>query len=428
MARREKTGPQTVGSSQVALTTDPVLSKTFPASGVTYGTYREMRKDPTIALARWLTVAPVLASPWSIEAEEGAPSGAQDFINEVMTPFRIHILRTAFYGNLDYGWQGYEKIFSLRSDGKVVLRKLKPLLQDLTDILVVPKTGAFAGLLQDFDTRLRLPSALLISLDVEGTDWYGQPLMENVRNAYNGWNAVNDAANRYDEKVAGANLVIEYPPGTSEVNGTETDNFEVAQGVIRSMESSGAVAIPRRVEAVSDDLNADSPNAWSIEVLSDGSPKQYSFTNRLGYIDSLKVRGLGLPERSVLEGQHGTKAEAEAHADFAITNMELRHKLCVQHVNWHLVNQLLRINYGKESENTVYIEPAPITDNALQYLRQVYADILKNPDAFLTEIDTIDLEALKDRVNIPVSPNQNTDEPGFVSDVRPKPAEDESEQ
>jgi hypothetical protein len=423
MMANEQTGPQLIG--QVGIVASETLPKTMPSS-VTYQTYRDMRKDPTIALARWLVVAPVLAAPWSVEAKEDAPDGAQDFINDQVVPYRAHILRTSFYANIDYGWQGYEKVFEVLSDGMIGISKLKPLLQDITDILIDEKTGAYAGLAQDvYDVKLRTQESLLISLDVEGTDWYGQPLMENVRSAQDDWQSVTDAANRYDKKVAGSTWVVHYPIGVSKVNGVSTNNYDVAVTILGKLESSGAIAIPRRVEGFVDSLNKDSPDAWKIELVGDGSPKQYSFTNRLGYLDSLKVRGLGLPERAVLEGQFGTKAEAEAHADFAITNMELRHQQAVQHVNWHLVDQLLRINYGSDAEGTVYIEPAPITDNALMYLREIYAKILESPDWFLNELDTIDVEALKDRVGIPIKPDVNIDLPGVTSPVEPPSEEDE---
>jgi len=44
---------------------------------------------------------------------------------------------------------------------------------------------------------------------------------------------------------------------------------------------------------------------------------QGSFIDRQKYLDALKMRAFGLPERSILEGSHGTKAEADVHADIA---------------------------------------------------------------------------------------------------------------
>lgn len=73
----------------------------------------------------------------------------------------------------------------------------------------------------------------------------------------------------------------------------------------------------------------------------------------------------------------------------------------VQQYNWHLVNQLLRLNYGPESENTVWISVAPITDLAMIYLRSLYTAILSNSEGFNAEADNIDRKALRDKLSIP---------------------------
>jgi hypothetical protein len=405
---KEKTKPQvligTFGNNELPHTISPAR----------YSTYRAMRKDPTIALARTLVVAPVLASSWSIEAEQDAPDGAQEFVNEQMQPIRMHLLRTAMLGGIDYGWQSYEKVFEM-TGSEIRIKKLKPLLQDYTLILIEEETGAFAGL-KNYEVTLDVAQCLLLSFDVEGTDWYGYPLMENVRNAYDEWNEVNNGAKRYDKKVAGSHWVVHYPDGVSLLEGAEVDNYEVAKSLINNLQASGAIAVPRKVEEFVDDLNKDAPDAWRIELLSDSGTSKASFIDRMKYLDALKVRGLGMPERAILEGEFGTKAEAEAHADFAIVNMELRHKMVVQDVNWHYVNQLLRFNYGPDVENKVYIQPAPIADLALQYLRDVYTSILTSPEGFVQEIERIDLEAMKDKLGIPVT-TPDVDEEGITVDV-----------
>ena len=49
---------------------------------------------------------------------------------------------------------------------------------------------------------------------------------------------------------------------------------------------------------------------WNeIELLSDSGKGQQPFTDRQKYLDILKVRAFGFPERSILEGQFGTKAD-----------------------------------------------------------------------------------------------------------------------
>ena len=127
---------------------------------------------------RSLILAPVLASEWSVEADD-APKGAEELINEVIIPMREHIQQTAFNGCIDFGWQPYEKVIDdSRSDW--VIGKLKPLLQDITDILVDEKTGAFLGFRQE-EVDLDLEESLLVNFEVEGTDWYGRSQYESVR-------------------------------------------------------------------------------------------------------------------------------------------------------------------------------------------------------------------------------------------------------
>ena len=171
----ERTGAQLFGSL-----TSNVLAKRSQRS---YKTYREMRLDPTLSLARQLVLAPVLLAQWSFESRDGAPPEAAAFIEKQIRPIRIHLLRTAMLGCIDFGWQPYEKVYSY--DGqRYTLQKLKPLLQDLTDILVDQETGAYIGLRQrttSKETTLEVAETFLVSLDVEGTDWYGQPVMEVAR-------------------------------------------------------------------------------------------------------------------------------------------------------------------------------------------------------------------------------------------------------
>lgn len=415
MPKKEQTGIQMVGVSRL---TDPQLPKKLARK---YAKWRQMRRDPTIALARQLCIAPVLAAPWSVEHTEDAFDGAVDMVQASMMPLRTHIVRTGLLGCVDFGWQGYEKLFAIDDSGQVYLRKLKPLLQDYTYILVEEDTGAYAGLRQTLPQELDLKTdeTLLLNIDVEGTDWYGQSLMEIAEDPYDRWEDVDDAAGRYDKKIAGTHWVVHYPAGTSNYDGVEKDNYEIARDLLQALESSGGIVVPRQLERITDDLNRDVPDAWKIELITDSGAGSTAYENRQKYLDALKVRAFGLPERAILEGQFGTKAEAEAHADLAILNMELRHAVLCQQVNWHAVNQLLRLNYGKGTDDSVYIEPAPIADLALQFLRQLFTTITTQPDGLMQILDGVDMEALYDRLGIPIIPATQPDQPGRTPQTRP---------
>jgi hypothetical protein len=370
-----------------------------------YKTYREMRSDPTIALARFLSVAPLVVSGWSYEAKDWAPEGAKEFVSEQMERVRMRLLKAVFEGYIDYGWSPFEIVWGVDDDLMQVIQEFKPLLQDYTTILVDEKTGRMLGLRQDLlgtNVDLYAGEYLCIALDVEGTYWYGDPLMENVREIDKKWEVIEDAASRYDKKVAGSHWVVHYPMGTSLVDGEEIDNFIVAKKILASLQSSGAVTVPTKLKPESDDV--DGENAWKIELLSDSGNARAAFVDRQKYLDALKVRAFGLPERSVLEGEFGTKAEAEAHGNFAIVNMEMRAQLVVEDINRKAVNFILTNNYGPYARDSVVIVANPIKDASLAFLRDLYKTMLTG-DMGASEIATIDTDTMKERTGVPKKPD-----------------------
>ena len=396
MSEREQTGAQVLtkpnGYSSGATVSLP------KKRNCTYAELRKMRKDPTIALARWMSCAPIIASGWTIEAKENAPEGAKEFVESQVQSFRFHLVRNAIYGMTDFGWQPNEVITQIMPDsGLIGVKKLKPLLVDNTDVIVDKDTGAYMGL-KNFDTELNAEDTLTFTFEAEGTNWYGEPILENARHPQRKWDAVEDAATRYDDKIAGTHLVVYYPDGKTDGR----DNFEIAQEIVDKWQASGAVAVPRSIKDYVDELAKNSNNGWEIVLLTDGAAGRGAFVDRQKYLDTLKVRAFGLPERAILEGQFGTKAESEAHGDFAIVNMELRHLDICQTVNWHLINRtLIRPNFGQQFENSVYVVPNPISDAGKTFLRDLFKNLMANPETGLLLTAGIDMDQLQQRLDVP---------------------------
>lgn len=391
------TGITQTGQQTVAVSAGPLLELDMP---VTYGTYQAIRNHPTVALVRALSVAPAVAGSWSTKAEEGASDDMIDLVESEFFRLRQQIMRQSLTARIDYGWAPYETVFGLTPSGKIGIVKLKQLLQEITTIRIEKKTGAFAGFEQD-EKLLPLEYCFLVSWDVEGTYWYGAPLLENIRAAYDNWVESNAGAVRYDEKVAGAHWVVHYPPGEGTVDGTVVSNYDKALEVLRALESTGNLAIPNAVQQRLDDMNAEAKPGWVIELIADGSPKQYSFNNRLSYLDTLMVRGILMPERAILEGTHGTKAEATEHKTAALTNLELAAKLVTSEVNAQLVNPLLVRNFGESAKGLVRLEDAPILDEKLTFLRELLQTLVKDPSGFFDLFAMVDTTSLFDRLGIP---------------------------
>lgn len=391
---KEQTGPQ---STEVGGFGTFSLA---PRLQATYATYRTIAKHPTIALAETLSISPVAGATWSTEADDGVEDDRIEFIQGMFEPLRQPLVETAMRGGIHFGWQPFEQVFESR-DGRWVVKKIKPLLQELTEILVTTETGAIVGYKQQRPKAAILPvdNILHIGFRVEGTSWHGSSLLENARGSYNDWVACNLGAARYDARVAGSHTIVHYPVGSSKYEGVMTDNTVIAQKVVDSLASSQIFKFPRIGKSTGKDL----PPGWQIEILSDQTAKQVSFTARLEYIDKLLVRALLMPERALLEGHHGTLAEAEEHADLWITSLELLHAHITTMVNWHAVDRILAANFGEEARGSVRLVANPIADERRKDMREVYRLILQNPVGFAEAGGLIDIDSLMDAMGIPKS-------------------------
>lgn len=404
---------KTTAQLSVAIISDNTLSK--PDSYDWERIVTEMRKDPTISLVRQLLLAPIIGADW---AYNGDNVEANEFVKQQLEELRFDFLRTATMGCIDFGWQGYEKIVKTRPNGEAYIHKLKPLLQKLTKIRVDEKNGSYDGLINNGDNnqevKLDARQTLTVAFDVEGTNWYGQAVMKNVEKTYNAWNKANEAAERFDKKMAGSHWVITYPVGESEYEGTDTDNFEIAKKLAKSLKSSGELIIPFDL-ANAIDINGEKGSAWKVELMT--ASGSGGFENRLAYLDVLKVRALGWPERAILEGQYGTKAEADEHGDFAINALEIKHQQLLNYLNKFVVDDITNWQFGEKG--IVKVKPTPLQDSTKIYLKSVYNSLLSNTETFLEEAQSINREAIREMLNIP-----SIDEGDYLTHVENIPNSD----
>ena len=399
---KEKTGKQDLSTQHVI--TRSGASELEKNLTLSYAERRKMRTDPTIALGRAFSVAPILIATWSVQAEVDVPDDWVQHIRDTFLPHRLGIMNHALFSSADFGWAPFEVVYAV-VDGRTIVKKFKPLLQDITTILV-DKHGAPVGLEQASSFGepivLRGDSFMLLSFRAEGTMWHGTALMENAYNAYKHWNEANAGAARYDKKIAGSHFVVYYPPGKClDETGAEIENHEMAVKILRALESSGCVAVPSHVLEQIEDLNQEQMDVfrWKIDVLEDEGGRQGSFIARLKYLDVLKIRAFIMPERSMVEGSHGTLAEAEAHLDLALTYMDFTNFYITHAVN-KIVNVVLRANWGKSAVGKVWLTPSSLVDERKAYLQRMYLTILSKAHSDV-EANTIDLDTVKDLLGVP---------------------------
>ncbi len=393
------------------------------AKSGTFDTYRLMRGNPTIAMARMAATAPICAAEHSYELGDEASEEWRDFVEAKIEPLWQRLVKDMLFA-LDYGFAAFEKVWEVDGDGHLAYRKLKSLLPDKTNILVTEQHGVFAGLRQGGVT-LDSSKSFLYTYDMEAGDPYGRPRHENVRGTWNRWNTLAKKQDKYITKVAGVIPIIEYPPGTSQdKTGAEKDNYDLAVAILNSLGKGVGVTMPNTLAQYATDLarqgvDLSQLRAWAIDFLETKQQHGAEMVEMMRHQESQLARGWLIPERAIIEGQHGTLAESESHAKLALVIAYLLLVEMCRYVNWYLIDPLLVVNFGMKAAGGVKIVPQSL-DSAMQlFMQDLIGKVLgdkNNVDLFL---DLLDVTAMLDQVGLP----KNKDAGGVVAPL-PEPLGD----
>lgn len=408
----ERTAPQVVS---IPSFDSRLVRNDYP---ITHTRIRELRADPTIQLARWCILSQMIHTPWMyLNPKKLATQEMLDFVDENLVPIRDLFLQQAVFGTSDFGWQPFEVVFKPQS-GQIFIDNLKALLHEYTTILIYINNGRFAGFVNEtwswsseYNGSVEVPEpyALNTNFEVEGTDWYGISVYKCLEKISKAWDTIQDAAGRYDKKIAGATWVIYYPVGRTTYNGVkDVDNDKIARMLLHNLESSGGVVIPDDIQdSVDEMLDHEAKGRWRIELISDKGATSSTFIDRQKYLDALKMRAFGFPERAILEGTHGTKEEAGEHGNLAVSNVDSKHRLLCAQLNLYLLPALMRFNFGKKYEWAIRVVPAPLVDKQFSTIKDVYRTILQTPELAEREVSRLNMDAILTELAIPFTPGQS---------------------
>ncbi|MDP9175553.1 MAG: hypothetical protein M3O30_17055 [Planctomycetota bacterium] len=372
----------------------------------TYETYRSISAHPTAALVRGMIAAPIVANTWRWKKSRPAvPQEWLTFTRSVLEPLRQSIVRDSLRA-LEFGWAGFEKIWEIEN-GRRVLRRLKPLLWDCTQILIDPH-GNVAGLLNHPPGKPPVTLApgkfFLYSHDPEAGNPYGRSRNENIRQAWSESEQIRRRLAQYMKKVAGIVVQLHYPEGTSrDAAGADRPNQWLGQQVLDAVSAGRSVMFPNGFAAATDvraayELAGKSP--WQLSAF-DAATTDHAPGMKLilEYYDALIFRGWLRPERTGLEGRHASRADAKTHTDAATLDSELIDRDLADALNKGVVDDLLISNFGPEARGAVTIDPAPLEPDALGVLRAVLTELLANPAEPIAA--KVDVGALLDHLAVP---------------------------
>jgi len=391
--------------------TASALPAFLPAAAGTYELYRRISAHPTNALARGIVYGPIVAGSWRwARRSNDVPTAWATFISETLNPLRQRLLCDGLKA-LEFGWAGFEKIWTLR-DGRMVIDRLKPLLWDYTSILA-DEHGNVRGLCNQPAGKpavnLLEGKYFLYCHDGEAGNPYGRSRHENIRQTWSESEQIRQRLAQYMRKVAGIVVQLHYPEGTSrDAAGADRPNQWLAQQVLDAVSSGKSVMFPNGFASSSDLRMAyelAGKSQWQLSSFDPGGADHAAGMRAvLEYYDALIFRGWLRPERTGLEAQHGSKADAVAHTDTATLDCQLIDRDFADAVNRGVVDDMLAANFGQAARGAVYIDPAPIADDQVQVLQAIMAAAMGNGDMASTLLGRIDVGQVLRQLGIP----QNT--------------------
>ena len=383
----------------------------------TITTWRAMRNQPTIALARAVANGPIRQAKFTVGSKEGTPEARVEFITEQWATMERQLIHDLLYAR-DYGWQAFEKVFETDDAGMQGLCKLKALLPELTSVVLTKDHGKYDGLLNgkrstgfgttaEHRTHLPAEKTLWFTAEREGTNYYGEAVMERCRSAYNSWLETDARAKKYTTMVAGPIPMIQFPQGESEDSSGQTiANFTIAQRILEGLSKCQGVVMPNVVMSYVDALvNAGVDpakiEAWKIDFIEAKGLHGKEFIDQKRTYETDMMRGWLVPERAATEGIHGTKAESETQGDLVVVTAEYIMADMIQLVNRWVIDQLLVINYGEEARGSVWVVVEEIDREKKKLLQEIVKATIGNPTNVDLLLEQADMEAIYEIVGLP---------------------------
>jgi len=384
-------------------------------------TYQEMRADSTIAAGLRLMTAPILSS--IRKATINCDDRRMARFAEALT-LENGLLYDVVQKALSSLWMGIslqEKVWvsadlelvathpnprTGRASGETVWSGPALVYDRLVDVnpqtvpwLCKTPDGQLDGFAQTGPrgiTEISRGKSYVYSYDPEFGNLWGRP---RIRDAHPYWVWKNWAAKAWQvwvQQKFAPNRVLRFP---TTQNADGTNNNDVAIAFANGLQALMNVALPNTKELNPNGTYGD--YLWKFEEL----PTTDRGDAFIKYFDRLCLeilRAIFVPERTFTEGQFGTKAEAESHANLFLLTLDAELFAQVHFAEVELLRPLLVVNFGADA---VARTPASYTvpglgENERLVLYTILTTLLANP----LNQGAVDLRTLADTFGVPTVP------------------------
>jgi hypothetical protein len=161
------------------------------------------------------------------------------------------------------------------------------------------------------------------------------------------------------------------------------------------MKSNGALTLPALQQ-----IAGMQAAGWTVEFV-ESEGQQQNFVDGLKYYDQLKVRAFGLSDRSVLEAEFGSKADASVATSAAELHLQSIHEMLTDYFDTKLVQLLLTVNFG---EPKAWLKAVPLSDNRVQLYKDLLTALMADPAAGPEIAERLDIDQLADVLSLPLLP------------------------
>ncbi len=402
----------------------------FGATNVDSGsipTFRRMLRHPTIALARIARRAPIKAAGWTYTATREDPRAkrAIELIRSTFNPIRRRLCADMMSAE-DFGFAPFEMVFDTQPvDGVMawVISEFKLLLAERTRPMM-DRDRNFIGV-RNFAAEIERERVLWWTAGEEANNIWGIGANERALRVWRAWSETLNQSGKYIKIAAVPIPMATYPPGKSkDASGSTIENSTIAKKIVKKLqEENEGIVLPDMIAKYIEDglitgkIDPSKVQAWRIDFLQPKVAAGQDLIDFMKYFDSMMARAWLIPERSILEGQFGTKAEAGEHASVAIAASQDLLTDFLECLNTGPVDQLLQFNFGPDAKGLVQIKAAPLDKAKLAIIQNMVTKVLTdtaNVDLFLR---VLKLDEMIDLLDLPVREDFDQDADPMTSGV-----------
>lgn len=381
-----------------------------------YACYRLILAHPRMRQARATLFMPIFAGEWEVEADSDVPEDIVQWVKDAFLRLRTQYVPDALRA-ADLGWAAFETVWELK-DGKYVPAKLKPLLPDITTILV-DDFGAFAGVQQGGNVggKMTVGGTLdtwkshIYTFDNECGNLYGRPLTENARQT--AWRLWLDAAfqlHGIGEKLSEVIVMGFAPAGTyKDAAGNDiTPTVEMGK-CLAGLKDTGmavftnltAMARPGMPPADMKKLAEASMSSLQFYDAGNHSAAIGGKLEQMQHAEDLMFASYLISSRTGMQAEHGSKSDSETHGDAGMIVSEAIDREIADNLSRTVLNQALTLNFGEQWRDKVRLRATPLVDAKAEMFEGIMTSALADPVVGPALSSVLDWDAIAKRAGVP---------------------------